>query len=371
MIYGGPSMSVSKLSEELCKNGLQVEVFTTLANGRTELNFPPGKLTYIENVPVWFFKRITKDHSHFSPALFKHLISEIKKTNEPLIIHIHAWWNLVSIFACLVARFYKIPVVLSPRGTLSNYSFQTNHNFIKKWIHLLLGKKLLSNCNFHCTSGVEKNEIVQFIHSKKIQVIPNFVAIPSQLKSYTKSENPILKLLFLSRIEAKKGLEVLLQALAGIDFPYQLTIAGTGEMDYIQSLQNLVTKNSMEAFVTWIGFQDHESKFEVLQAHDLLILPSYNENFGNVVIESLAVGTPVLISDQVGLANYVTANKLGWTFENKPEKLREQLTKINQNRFELDEIKLQSPKKIRKDFAEEALIKQYVNFYHDVISGSK
>lgn len=371
MVYGGPSMSVSKLSEELCKNGIQVEVITTLANGKTELNFPAGKVTYIENVPVRFFKRMTKDHSHFSPALLKHLILKIKKTKQPLIIHIHAWWNLVSILACLIAQLYKVPVVLSPRGTLSNYSFQTNHSFIKKWIHLLLGKKLLSNCNFHCTSEAEKNEILQFSNTKKILVIPNFVTIPAQVKSNLKLKGPILKLLFFSRVEAKKGLEVLLQALAGIDFPYQLTIAGTGETDYLHSIQNLVAKNSMEPFVTWIGFQDQETKFQVLQAHDLLILPSYNENFGNVVIESLAVGTPVLISNQVGLANYVTTNKLGWTFENKPEKLREQLIKINQNRFWLDEIQSQSPQKITNDFAETVLVKQYTDFYQEVISGSE
>ncbi len=371
MIYGGPSMSVSKLSEELCKNGIQVEVITTLANGKTELDFPAGKLTYIENVPVWFFKRITKDHSHFSPALLKHLVLEIKKSKQPLVIHIHAWWNLVSILSCFIAQLYKVPVVLSPRGTLSNYSFQTNHSFVKKWIHLLLGKKLLSNCNFHCTSEAEKNEILQFTRSKKIQVIPNFITLPSQVKFDTNLKTPILKLLFLSRVEVKKGLEILLQALVGIDFPYHLTIAGTGELDYIRSLQNLVAKNSMEPCVTWIGFQDQKNKFQVLQAHDLLILPSYNENFGNVVIESLAVGTPVLISNQVGLADYVTTNKLGWIFENQPEKLREKLIEINQTRFWLNEIRSQSPQKIKKDFAEEVLVKQYINFYQEVISSSE
>lgn len=370
VIYGGPTMSVSKLSEELCKNGIKTEVITTLANGKNELNFPAGETTYIENVPVRFFKRITKDHSHFSPSLIQHLF-KIKKTAEPTIVHIHAWWNLVSIFACVIAQFKNIPVVISPRGTLSNYSFSKKHNLLKSCIHLLAGEKLLSKCYFHVTSEAEKAEVLQLFQPKTIQVISNFITLPNNFNTETAKKSPFLKLLFMSRIDPKKGLEVLLQALAGINFPYQLTIAGTGETDYLHSIQNLVAKNSMEPFVTWIGFQDQETKFQVLQAHDLLILPSYNENFGNVVIESLAVGTPVLISNQVGLANYVTTNKLGWTFENKPEKLREQLIKINQNRFWLDEIQSQSPQKITNDFAETVLVKQYTDFYQEVISGSE
>ncbi|RYE35695.1 MAG: glycosyltransferase [Sphingobacteriaceae bacterium] len=367
VIYGGPTMSVSKLSEELCKNGIQTEVITTLANGKTELDYPVNKLTCIENVPVRFFKRITKDHTHFSPGLIKHLL-KFKKTAEPTIIHIHAWWNLVSMFACFIAQLKNIPVVLSPRGTLSSYSFQKKHNLFKRWIHLLAGKKLLSNCYLHVTSEAEKIEILQLFQPKKIQVIPNFISLPANLDFKVDQKSKILKLLFMSRIDPKKGLEILLEALAGINFLYHLTIAGTGEQDYLDSLQKTVAKNSMQSMVSWIGFQNQESKFEVLQNHDLLILPSYNENFGNVVIESLAVGTPVLISKNVGLAEYVTINNLGWTFDNQPKDLQKKLINIDKNSVCLDKIRNQAPQKIRKDFAENVLIKQYINFYQQVIT---
>ncbi len=360
-------MSVSKLSEELYKNGIDVIVFTTLANGKTELLFSAGKITWIEKVPVWFFKRLTKDHSHFSPALLKHLFKTIKKTQEPLIIHIHAWWNLVSMLTCLIAVTKKIPVVLSPRGTLSNYSFSNNHQTIKKWIHLLAGKKLLAHCFFHVTSEQEKQDIIKLVNPKLIRVIPNFIQLPDVIQPRLDRKPATLKLIFLSRIEAKKGLEILLEALNQISFPYQLTIAGTGKLDYINSLQKIVAKNSMESFVNWIGFQQNKNKFNVLQAHDLMVLPSYNENFGNVVIESLAVGTAVLISDQVGLADYVLANNLGWTFKNQPEQLCEKLIKINNSREKLDEIRLQSPQKIRSDFSDNRLVKQYINFYQQII----
>ncbi|HTE01349.1 MAG TPA: hypothetical protein VK668_18815, partial [Mucilaginibacter sp.] len=68
-VYGGPTMSVSKLSEQMVKAGCIVEVFTTTANGPVELPVVPDKQTNIDGVPVTYFKRLTKDHSHFSPAL--------------------------------------------------------------------------------------------------------------------------------------------------------------------------------------------------------------------------------------------------------------------------------------------------------------
>ncbi|MVN20615.1 XrtY-associated glycosyltransferase XYAG1 [Mucilaginibacter arboris] len=368
VVYGGPTMSVSKLSEELVKSGLQVEVLTTLANGKSELSFTAGAITWIEGVAVRFFKRLTKDHSHFSPALLKHLFLAIKKTDEPLVIHIHAWWNLVSVLACLIAQIKKVPVVLSPRGTLSSYSFGNKHHLVKKWMHFLAGKKLLANCCFHVTSEQEKQEILSLVHPKQIKIIPNFISLPELPQQVSTDKTTLLKLLFLSRIEAKKGLEILLEALDKISFPYLLTIAGTGEPEYINSLKKIVHKRSMEAFVSWIGFQEYENKFNVLQAHDLLVLPSYNENFGNVVIESLAVGTAVLISSNVGLAAYVNRNYLGWTFDNQPKMLKEQLIKINSNRQWLDEIRLQSPKQIRQDFADGQLVKQYLELYQAVIA---
>ena len=137
-IYGGPTMSVSKLSEELLIGGEQVTVYTTLANGLSELEFEPGKERKVDGVSVTYFKRITKDHTHFSPSL----LNRLQKTlHEYDVVHIHAWWNLISIFSCLVAVIKKKPVILSPRGTLSNYSFHNRSSLIKRLIHSFLGKR--------------------------------------------------------------------------------------------------------------------------------------------------------------------------------------------------------------------------------------
>jgi len=146
-------MSVSMLSEQLMKAGVYTEVYTTTANGKVELDVKPGKASQVEGVTVTYFKRLTKDHTHFSPALFKKLWMQVKQFD---VVHIHAWWNLVSLFSSLIALSRGIPVVISPRGTLSPYSFQ-NKNIGTKWaIHNFLGQFLLKKSHIHATSDREK-----------------------------------------------------------------------------------------------------------------------------------------------------------------------------------------------------------------------
>ncbi|HVW15737.1 MAG TPA: glycosyltransferase, partial [Mucilaginibacter sp.] len=225
-IYGGPTMSVSKLSEQLTAAGCTVEVFTTTANGPGELPVEPGKTVDVDGVKVTYFKRLTKDHSHFSPALLRHLWSEVKKID---VVHIHAWWNLVSVLSCQIAIMRSKPVVISPRGTLSAYSFTNKNSFSKKLIHALLGKRLLKRSFIHVTSQRERQAMEKLVTPERIYEIPNFVALPDDLPLAGSGDNRFLKLLFFSRIEAKKGLEILFDALKNIAIPYRLSIAGDGE----------------------------------------------------------------------------------------------------------------------------------------------
>jgi glycosyltransferase involved in cell wall biosynthesis len=364
-VYGGPTMSVSKLCEVLVDHGEDVEVLTTLANGTQEFDFPSGEMTRIDKVPVRFFKRLTKDHSHFSPALLKYLYSSSNKID---LIHIHAWWNLVSILSCLIAIRKNTPVLLSPRGTLSPYSFKVGNVFVKKIIHRLVNRRLLRSCHFHVTSGKEKEDLLEIIAPKSVRVIPNFIQLP-ELTTVNRqaTENPVLRLLFLSRIDAKKGLPILFEALAKVNFPYQLTIAGSGDGHYIRDLKILATKLKIEENISWIGHQDSPQKFRVLNAHDLLVLPSHDENFANVVIESLAMGTAVLLSTAVGLADYVKAKGYGWISKLNAEDFSHNLEKIYENRAALQQIRLSSPEKVRADFEEKHLIKEYLAMYKQII----
>ncbi|WP_367864837.1 XrtY-associated glycosyltransferase XYAG1 [Pedobacter sp. WC2423] len=367
-IYGGPTMSVSKLSEELVKAGCTVEVFTTTANGLTELEVTMVIPQNIDGVKVRYFKRLTKDHSHFSPGLLAFLWKEVRSFD---VVHIHAWWNLVSIFACFVAILRRVPVVLSPRGTLSNYSFKNRHIALKKAFHILIGRPLLSYCFLHTTSEREQAAMAALLKPKGIYTIYNFVKMPRiahfpAAAPLNPKENKMFRLLFFSRIEQKKGLELLFAALASTTLPFRLTIAGSGDEKYIAGLKKLINGYKIGHQVDWVGFKDGD-KFDLMAAHHLLILPSYDENFGNVVIESLAVGTAVLISREVGLATYITSRQFGWICNADVLSVKNSLTEIYNNPEKLNTIRKLAPSGIRNDFEETILIKKYYEMYKQII----
>jgi glycosyltransferase involved in cell wall biosynthesis len=356
-------MSVSILSEQLVKAGVWVNVFTTTANGANELPVEINTPLIVDGVKIIYFKRISKDHTHFSPSLLAHVWRNARDFDA---VHIHAWWNLVSVLSCLAAIMRKVPVILSPRGTLSNYSFNNKNSRSKNIIHTVLGKPLLKRCFIHTTSANELSSVKSIINPKGIFNIPNFIELGENTPSVNNESGAYLKLIYLSRIEEKKGLDILFGALEKVTVPYILTIAGDGNADYINHLKDIAVKNNISDKLNWIGFQQ-EKKFDVLKAHDLFILPSHDENFGNVVIESLSVGTAVLITENVGLADYVKENGIGWICQKNASSVSAAINKIYEHRDMLEAIRAYAPGKIEDDFNESKLVQQYIDMYDKII----
>ena len=361
-IYGGPTMSVSMLAEQLVIAGENVTVYTTTANGLSELPVEIATPIFIDGVTVTYFKRITKDHTHLSPSLLTHLWRTARNYDA---IHIHAWWNLVSVLGCLVALMRKVPVIISPRGTLSNYSFHNKNNNIKSIMHSWLGKPLLRKCYIHTTSNNEHDVMKAMLPDNTIFNIPNFIDLTkNKFSGYQPTDH--LRIIFFSRIEEKKGLDILLDALKSVTIPYKLTIAGDGNSGYVNQLKKLALDNGIATQIDWIGFQT-DNKYHLLYEHDVMILPSYDENFGNVVIESLSVGTPVLISRAVGLADYVSQNHLGWLCETNSASVSAAINNLVSQKAEINRIKEYAPGKISADFNYANLAKKYIDMYTQVV----
>lgn len=406
----------AKIKEQGAKSkerDLKVEVFTTTANGKTELDINTNDPIMVDGAKVKYFKRLTKDHTHFSPALLWALRKEILKikkspppipskgghnlpnneqrtTNNELIIHIHAWWNLVSILSCLVAKWYKIPVLLSPRGMLTAYTLGNRNSFSKRLIHSLIGKRLLLYCHIHATSEKEKEDIVAVIVPKSVTVIPNLVELEevrspesevlsrkeqitikeqqATIDEKRTSNNETFKLIFLSRIEEKKGLDLIFEALTGLKFNWSLTIAGSGDESYVSSLKRKAESLKLAEKINWVGQIDKKNKFKLLEEHDLLVLTSYNENFANVIIESLSVGTAVFISKEVGLYDYVEAKNLGWITDLNVETINHQLLDAFDNLGKRKQIRLTAPNIISEDFNDKNLVIRYLDLYKKTLA---
>lgn len=368
-IYGGPTMSVAKLCEALVLAGVDIAVLTTTANGQTELPVKPNEIQHVNGVAVTYYKRLTKDHTHYAPALLKGLRNQLKQHNNS-IVHIHAWWNLVSLLSCRLAKGKNVPVVLSPRGMLTVYTLSNRNAGPKSIIHRLIGKKLLQYCHVHVTSEKEKQDILQFIKPKSITVIPNLVELGNFApQEHHDVQSNTFNLLFLSRIEEKKGLEFLFKALAELGIDWKLTLAGSGNEAYIKDLKILAQQLTIASKINWIGQVKPEDKFELLAQHDLTALTSYNENFANVVVESLSVGTPVLLSDQVGLADYVQEKKLGWVSNLTVASIKENLLIAFMAKEDRLRIRQIAPQQVKEDFNPSFLVQKYISLYQQINNG--
>jgi glycosyltransferase involved in cell wall biosynthesis len=129
------------------------------------------------------------------------------------------------------------------------------------------------------------------------------------------SEIPII--LFMSRIERKKGLELLITALEsiiadGIRFNFILAGSNPQDADYETQIKVKINKSILGQFTTITGFVSGDRKNELLTNADLFVLPSYYENFGIAVAEAMAAGVPVVISDRVYICDDIQQAEAGW-----------------------------------------------------------
>ena len=358
-IYGGPTVVIAKLAERLVSIGHKVTVYTTTANGKNELEVPVGKPVMVDGVTVKYFRRITGDHTHVSPALWKAIWKDAKSFD---VVHIHSWWSFAIMGASLMLKLRGIKPVLSPHGMFCDYVLSANNGLKKKVLHNVIGRRLLKHTYLHVSSPMEWDECLNINNAWKGGNVFNLVDLPPG--NYTRTENDVFTISFLSRVDPKKGLDILIKALSGVKFPYRLQIGGSGEESYMNELKGLITQLGMDDKVEWAGWKNSSDKFTFLASSDLFALTSLNENFAIVVVESLYVGTPVLISNNVGLAGYVQQNSLGWiTGIENMEEIRAQLTAAYNDKQERNRITAEAKGIIDHDFNETRLAGDYVKLY--------
>lgn len=356
---GGPIESVSSLCESLYEIGNNVNVFTTTANGNNELDVPTSKPINVDGVKVIYFPRLTKGNTHVSPALWLYLF---KYCNNYDIVHIHSWWNPLVVISAFICHLKGTRVIISPRGMVSHYILTKTNAIAKKIIHKLLGEYALKKSFFHSTSEIEHIECQNLIKGWQGFLLPNLINLPSE--NFIRENNKTFTLIFLSRIHPKKGLEYLFEAISYLKEPIVLKIAGTGEEHYINKLQEYSRALGVDHLIEWVGWKSREDKYKELANSDLFVLTSFNENFANVVIESLYVGTPVLVTDTVGLASFVDENNIGWVTKFEPNAIAESLKLAMVDSSKRYFVNSSGRTIVLNNFSRSILVKKYLEQYN-------
>jgi len=365
-IFGGPIFSVHAMNKALVAKGEDITVYTTYAGlaGKvplnTEVDVDGVKVTYF---PHWkLFDFFTSVGWHFSPVLSKTLK---KKLSSFDVVYIVGVWNYPSIISALYCRKQKIPFIVSPRGSL--YPFTIKNGLWKK---MLLYKMIIKN-NFNLATGVHyttEDEAEKCHASLKLEsnvfVVPlgidlrEFDSLPG--RSVLEEFYPQIKgkkvILFLGRINWKKGLDLLVKAYANLTKErddVHLLIAGNDETGYKAKVRAWVNDFDIAKKVTFMGMINGKKKLAALTGSDVFVLPSYSENFGMAVLEAMAAGLAVVISDQVAIHGDITEYQAGVvvncevsSLENGiskvlnddvlRKKMKENATKLVKDKFSLD-----------------------------------
>jgi len=195
------------------------------------------------------------------------------------------------------------PLVWTPHGALqaSHEWARARHKTAKQvWervCRLLIRKR---STVLHVTSESERAASQARLPGLSAEVIPHGVEIPSGVNSRTWRPDGALRILFLGRLDPKKGLENLLHAFGLLkDLALNLQVCGTGEAKYVAFLREQVYALGLVDRVQFVGHVDEIGKKEAFLNADVCVVPSYNENFCMVVAESLAHGVPVIASTGV------------------------------------------------------------------------
>lgn len=330
--YGGPIRSVHALSRALLQRGHEVSVFTTSIDGDKDLDVPLGAPILLDGVRVSYFRVPALRRLCWAPSLERQLRASIDRYD---IVHLHSVYLWPTYAAARVAEKAGIPYVMSPRGMLVGDIIRRKNRLIKSaWIELVERRSLRHARALHVTAPIEGEEAVALgLKLPAIYCIPNGVAFPPDPPPL--SAGPFADLdkpfaLFLSRISWKKGLDRLIEAWRQVP-DLRLLIAGNDEEGYQPRLQQMVQKAGLSGRIGFLGPIADEHKWALYAAAQMLVLPSYSENFGNVVAEAMAMGCPVVVTPEVGLARLVRDCGAGLVARGDPRAFARAVNELNQD----------------------------------------
>ncbi|HTQ79454.1 MAG TPA: glycosyltransferase [Thermoanaerobaculia bacterium] len=324
--HGGPIFAVHGLARALAARGHEVTVFTTDVHGTGKLDVPLATPVDLDGVRVYYFGVTFPERLYRSPAMGAALEKLVPEVD---LVHLHSVFLWPTAAAARAAEKSGVPYLLAPRGMLVEDLLQKRGRWRKRlWIDLVERRTLRAAAGLHVTSEIEAEEVKRLsLPLPPIHLVPNGVEAP--LKPGNEDalapavrgaleRRPLL--LFLGRVNWKKGLDRLIPALAALP-EATLAIAGNDEEGYQAHLLKLARQHGVEARVLFLGSVHGADKAALLYGATVLVLPSYSENFGNSVLEAMAVGTPVAVTPEVGLAGVIAESGAGIVTPGDPESL--------------------------------------------------
>jgi glycosyltransferase involved in cell wall biosynthesis len=285
--WGGPILSTKAICDGIAgQDGFDLRVLTTDAAGpRIAQRVSAAAFAY----PVHHAVRVAG--SSVAPGLLARLPVAILRAD---LVHLTGVYSSPTLPVMALCRLMGKPLVWSPRGSLQATEEweEVPRRRAKRAFHRAVAAVIPRDAVIHATAEAEARVAEWLFPHHRGAIIPNAVTVPA-LQPRARGQR--LRLMFLSRLHPKKGLDLLLDAMWDLPPDVTLDIYGDGEAAHVAAL-----KHKAQGISRAIRFHGHvtgEAKAEAFHAADLYVLPSHSENFGIAVAEALAHGVPVLTTD--------------------------------------------------------------------------
>jgi glycosyltransferase involved in cell wall biosynthesis len=372
---GGPSFAMPLIAEGLSQAGISVDVVTTDGNASTGTPNAPLYHPEIRNGINYFHFRRQSEFYKVSWAMTRWLARNVDQYD---LVHIHALFSYSTGSAAYQAFSNRIPYVVRPLGVLNRWGMANRRRLVKRLSFNLIEKRILRNAAaIHYTSRQEKLEAEEAGVETPSVIIPlgidlsEFGQLPEAELFYARFPRASGRklVLFLSRLDPKKGLDLLIPAFAKAyrhDTQTLLVIAGGGDDGFIAELKKLAEDLKIDEQIVWAGFLSGQEKLAALAAASVFTLPSYSENFGIAAVEALAAGLPCLISDQVGIAPDVVEFDAGQVVPCKVDDLAAALQNMIGNPELRKSLGLNAGRLAARRFSTQAMSDSLVSLYNRI-----
>ncbi len=293
--------------------------------------------------------------------------------DQPDLVHFHGLWQPAHLSLARTCRARGLPYLVSPHGMLEPWAFRSKR--WKKYPYFFLGERpyLKRAAALLGTSPLEADHLREMVPGVRVVSLPLGLtdsARPDYLTARSALNwKPAEKiLLYLSRVDRKKGLDILLQALAETSPPSaRLVIVGGGHPAYLRHCHRLATQHAPTLPpIDWMGEVWGAGRWPFLQGADLFCLPTHSENFGLAVLEALQVGTPVLTTRHTPWPGFMEHQEGGYFCDSERESVRAALRQFGESPAWPESKRAPLAAWARGAFDWSALIPKYEALYREI-----
>ncbi len=306
-VYGGPSAIAIELAHALGRQGVQIDIVTTNANGAADLDVPLHTWVEMDTYRVQYFPHWHWGDYKISASLARWLVQHVPDYN---LVHTIAVFSIPVLMAHWVCRWHRVPYVMNPQGMLEPWAL--SHKAWKKRLYYgLLERPALCHA-----SAIQLLSRAELAHIQSLKLPSPQVIVPNGIPSHPKNHSPILQspqifyaafpetqgrslILFLGRIDPKKGLDLLARAFAAVHAHYpnaHLVVAGPDNIGFRPTAEQFFVAANCRDRVTFTGMLTGELKQAALAASQVYVAPSYSEGLSLSVLEGMAAGLPCVIT---------------------------------------------------------------------------